>query len=120
MTLNDKEKAAQFCVRHSSGFYGLSTTDQIQTGGDPIICSESFYRTQYKNAYRDSSYEQIGALGGFLVPFLYLKQKKYAELHQWSTAILGGLVGFSFAAHVGITVSVSLPAFPIENGRRSP
>jgi len=56
-----------------------------------------------QNAYRDSSYEQIGALSGFLVPLFYLKRKKYAELHQWSTAILGGLTGFSFGAHVGIT-----------------
>ena len=64
------------------------------------------YRTHKKNAYRDSSYEQIGALSGFLVPLLYLKQKKYAELHQWSTAIIGGLTGFSVAAHIGITVRV--------------
>jgi len=53
--------------------------------------------------YRDSTYEQIGALGGFLVPLIYLRRKKYAELHQWSTAALGGLIGFSFGAHIGIT-----------------
>ena len=62
-------------------------------------------RTHYKDAYRDSTYEQIGALSGFIVPLIYLKQKKYAELHRWSTAVLGGLLGFSAAAHIGITVS---------------
>ena len=73
MPLNDKEKAAQFRVRHAHQSFTDRYARVRRSSTDRLLAKgpwDAANRTPYKDAYRDSTYEQIGALSGFIVPLI--------------------------------------------------